>query len=313
MAAKVGQGNQIAIDLDGVVRSAPSLSVTEFQGQGVITGNFTQSEAKDLALVLRYGALPVQLDRQTVQTVSATLGRDSLRAGVGAGLVGLGLVAIYMLLYYRALGIVVWIGLLLTAAIMYSLVTLLGRTQRAGPEPGRGHGHHRVRRRDGGLLRRVLRAAEGRDPLGQDHPVVGRPGLLQGLPHDPGRRLGVDHRRRRPLRAERRVGPGLRLLPRPHHAARHLHRLLLHPAHGHAPRPQPVLHRGPLGRAWPGASTRRRRSANHGPRSSYERQPPPRRRRPRWPTGCTTARRRSTSSAAARSGSSSRPSSSWPG
>jgi preprotein translocase subunit SecD len=128
MAAKVGAGNQIAIDLDGVVRSAPSLQVTEFQGQGVITGNFTQSEAKDLALVLRYGALPVQLDRQTVQTVSATLGRDTLRAGLGAGLAGLGLVAIYMLLYYRALGIVVWIGLLLTAAIMYSLVTLLGRT-----------------------------------------------------------------------------------------------------------------------------------------------------------------------------------------
>ena len=92
-AAKVGAGNQIAIDLDGVVRSAPSLQVTEFQGRGVITGNFTQSEAKDLALVLRYGALPVQLDRQTVQTVSASLGRDTLRAGVGAGLVGLGLVA----------------------------------------------------------------------------------------------------------------------------------------------------------------------------------------------------------------------------
>jgi len=128
MAAKVGAGNQIAIDLDGVVRSAPRLEVTEFQGRGVITGDFTQGEAKDLALVLRYGALPVQLDRQTVQTVSATLGRDSLRAGLFAGMVGLGLVAIYMLLYYRALGIVVWIGLLLTAAIMYSLVTLLGAT-----------------------------------------------------------------------------------------------------------------------------------------------------------------------------------------
>jgi preprotein translocase subunit SecD len=128
MAAKVGQGNQIAIDLDGIVRSAPSLTVTEFQGRGVITGNFDQSEAKDLALVLRYGALPVQLDRQTVQTVSATLGRDSLHAGLAAGLVGLGLVAIYMLLYYRALGLVVWVGLLLTGAIMYSLVTLLGQT-----------------------------------------------------------------------------------------------------------------------------------------------------------------------------------------
>ncbi|MDQ4091459.1 MAG: protein translocase subunit SecD [Actinomycetota bacterium] len=128
MATKVGAGNQIAIDLDGVVRSAPRLEVTEFQGRGVITGNFTQGEAKDLALVLRYGALPVQLDRQTVQTVSATLGRDSLRAGVAAGLVGLGLVALYMLLYYRALGVVVWLGLLLTGAIMYSLVTLLGNT-----------------------------------------------------------------------------------------------------------------------------------------------------------------------------------------
>jgi preprotein translocase subunit SecD len=128
MAAKVGQGNRIAIDLDGVIRSAPSLSTTQFEGRGVITGTFTQSEAKDLALVLKYGALPVQLDRQTVQTVSASLGRDSLHAGLVAGAVGLGLVAVYMLLYYRALGLVVWIGLLLTGAIMYSLVTLLGTT-----------------------------------------------------------------------------------------------------------------------------------------------------------------------------------------
>ena len=128
MAVKVGAGNQIAIDLDGVVRSAPRLETTDFPGKGVITGNFTQGEAKDLALVLRYGALPVQLDRQTVQTVSASLGRDSLRAGLAAGMVGLGLVGLYMLLYYRALGLVVWLGLALTGAIMYSLVTLLGTT-----------------------------------------------------------------------------------------------------------------------------------------------------------------------------------------
>jgi preprotein translocase subunit SecD len=128
MATKVGAGNQIAIDLDGVVRSAPRLDTTDFPGSGVITGNFTQSEAKDLALVLKYGALPVQLDRQTVQTVSASLGRDSLRAGLAAGAVGLLLVGIYMLLYYRALGIVVWLGLSLTAAFMYSLVTFLGST-----------------------------------------------------------------------------------------------------------------------------------------------------------------------------------------
>lgn len=128
MAVKVGVGNQIAIDLDGVVRSAPSLNSTNFPGSGVISGNFTQSEAKDLALVLRYGALPVQLDRQTVQTVSATLGKDSLHAGLLAGMVGLLLVGVYMILYYRALGLVVWVGLALTGAIMYSLVTFLGTT-----------------------------------------------------------------------------------------------------------------------------------------------------------------------------------------
>ena len=128
MAVKVGQGNQIAIDLDGVVRSAPQLRETNFPGEGQISGDFTEREAKDLALVLRYGALPVQLDRQTVQTVSASLGKDSLRAGIAAGLVGLGLVALYMVLYYRALGIVVWLGLLVSGALMYAIVTLLGQT-----------------------------------------------------------------------------------------------------------------------------------------------------------------------------------------
>ena len=128
MATKIGVGGQIAIDLDGVVRSAPTLRETNFPGEGQISGDFSEREAKDLALVLRYGALPVQLDRQTVQSVSATLGRDSLRAGVLAGLVGLGLVVLYMLVYYRALGIVVWTGLLVSGAFMYSLVTLLGET-----------------------------------------------------------------------------------------------------------------------------------------------------------------------------------------
>jgi len=128
MAEKVGVNGQIAMDLDGVVQSAPSLQTTNFPGSGQISGNFTEREAKDLALVLRYGSLPVQLDRQTVQTVSASLGRDSLRAGLIAGAVGLALVALYMVLYYRALGLVVWLGLFVSGALMYSLVTLLGST-----------------------------------------------------------------------------------------------------------------------------------------------------------------------------------------
>ena len=128
MAEKVGLNGQVAIDLDGVVKSAPTLQTTNFPGSAQITGNFGESEAKDLALVLRYGSLPVQLDRQTVQTVSASLGRDSLRAGIIAGAVGLALVALYMVLYYRALGLVVWLGLLVSGALMYSLVTFLGQS-----------------------------------------------------------------------------------------------------------------------------------------------------------------------------------------
>src|SRR5438067_7197980 len=127
MADKYYQ-KQVAIELDGVVKSAPTIQARQFNGRGQITGNFTQREAKDLALVIRYGALPVQLEPQTVQTVSATLGRDALSAGLIAGAVGLGLVALYMVLYYRALGFVVWLGLFVSGALMYSLVSLLGET-----------------------------------------------------------------------------------------------------------------------------------------------------------------------------------------
>jgi preprotein translocase subunit SecD len=121
-------GRQVAIDLDGVVKSAPQINEREFHGRGVITGDFSSKEAKDLALVLRYGSLPVQLERQSVQTVSATLGKESLSAGLVAGVIGLVLVALYMVFYYRALGLVVWLGLGVSGAMMYSLVTWLGQT-----------------------------------------------------------------------------------------------------------------------------------------------------------------------------------------
>jgi preprotein translocase subunit SecD len=120
---------QVAIVLDGVVQSAPTIQQADFGGSGEITGDFTEREAKDLALVLRFGALPVELKPETVQTVSASLGRDSLRAGVGAGLVGLGLVLLYMIVYYRALGIVVVLGLGVSGMLMWSIVSFLGETQ----------------------------------------------------------------------------------------------------------------------------------------------------------------------------------------
>jgi preprotein translocase subunit SecD len=117
-----------AIVLDGVVQSAPTVQEAQFQGQVQISGAFTEREARDLALVLKFGALPVQLKPQSTQTVSATLGQDSLRAGIIAGLLGLGLVMIYMILYYRALGLVVVVGLGVSGALLWTLVSYLGTT-----------------------------------------------------------------------------------------------------------------------------------------------------------------------------------------
>lgn len=121
-------GRQVAIALDGVVQSAPSINAREFKGTAVISGQFRESEAKDLALVLRYGALPVQLEELTVQAVSPSLGRDQLRAGLLSGAFGLALVALYMLVYYRLLGLVVWAGIALSGALIYSLTSYLGET-----------------------------------------------------------------------------------------------------------------------------------------------------------------------------------------
>lgn len=118
--------NQMAVELDGVVQSAPQFNATSFDGQVVISGSFTEREAKDLALVLRYGSLPVQLEQQNVRTVSATLGKDSLRAGLVAGAIGTGLVLLYMLLYYRVLGLVVIAGLAIWFSLQWSIISYLG-------------------------------------------------------------------------------------------------------------------------------------------------------------------------------------------
>lgn len=123
----------VAIDLDGKVESAPFIQPTQstftsFGGQGQISGGFTQSTAKQLALVLQYGALPVRLDRLTTQTVSPSLGKSSLRAGLLAGIAGLALVMLYMLFYYRALGAVVIAGLALTGGLLWALVSALGHS-----------------------------------------------------------------------------------------------------------------------------------------------------------------------------------------
>jgi preprotein translocase subunit SecD len=119
---------QVAIVLDGVVESAPTIQTTSFKGTASITGSFTQSQASNLALQLRYGSLPVQFTPQSIQSVSATIGKDSLRAGLLAGAVGIALVLLYMIFYYRALGVVVIIGLSISGALLYSIISTLSQS-----------------------------------------------------------------------------------------------------------------------------------------------------------------------------------------
>lgn len=127
--AAANYGRQVAIVLDGVVESAPTINAEEFNGQAVISGSFDEAEAKNLALVLKFGALPVEFERDDVRTVSATLGEGTLRAGIIAGLVGLALVAAYMLLYYRLLGLVAICSLATSGAILWSIVAWLGESR----------------------------------------------------------------------------------------------------------------------------------------------------------------------------------------
>ncbi|MCU1485458.1 MAG: protein-export rane protein SecD/SecF family [Actinomycetia bacterium] len=118
---------QLAIELDGVVQSAPTIQAASFKRDQIqISGSFKEREAKDLALVLRYGSLPVQLKQQTVRTVSASLGKDSLHAGLVAGIIGTALVLLYMLLYYRILGLVVIAGLTIWFSLQWSIISYLG-------------------------------------------------------------------------------------------------------------------------------------------------------------------------------------------
>ena len=117
-----------AIELDGVTESAPTIQSSVFNGQVQITGRFTPTQASNLATELNYGSLPVRFNPQTVQTVSAQIGNASLEAGLLAGLGGLLLVLLYMIVYYRALGLVVVLGLGVGGSLLYAILTQLSYT-----------------------------------------------------------------------------------------------------------------------------------------------------------------------------------------
>ena len=120
--------NAFAIVLDGVVTSAPRFNEPILGGSAQIEGNFTAQEARDLANILKYGALPVTLEPVDITTVSPTVGNDQLRAGIIAGLLGLLLVAIYLVAYYRALGVVAVLSLLIAGVILYLTLIVMSKT-----------------------------------------------------------------------------------------------------------------------------------------------------------------------------------------
>jgi preprotein translocase subunit SecD len=127
--ALVGTEKQFAIVLDGQVLSAPTMDGRILDGNAQISGNFTEESANSLATSLRYGSLPIAFEKDvSVETIGPSLAGDQLSAGLWAGALGLGLVMLYCLLYYRGLGIVVLGSLAVAAGSTYALVLLLSET-----------------------------------------------------------------------------------------------------------------------------------------------------------------------------------------
>ncbi|HVS64535.1 MAG TPA: protein translocase subunit SecD [Thermoanaerobaculia bacterium] len=124
-AANVGRG--LAIVLDGRVQSAPTIE-TRITDSGIIRGNFTQTEVEDLSMVLRSGALPAGIEYLEERTVGPSLGQDSIDQGLRAGLVGLVLVLLTMLIVYKGTGINAVIALALNTVLVFGALAYFGAT-----------------------------------------------------------------------------------------------------------------------------------------------------------------------------------------
>ncbi|WP_329313033.1 protein translocase subunit SecD [Streptomyces sp. NBC_01278] len=127
LATKQMPQNQFAIVLDGEVVSDPSVSQALTGGNAEISGGFTQQSAQDLGNMLSYGALPLSFSEDSVTTVTAALGGEQLKAGLIAGAIGLILVVIYLLVYYRGLAFIAIVSLLVSAILTYTIMALLGK------------------------------------------------------------------------------------------------------------------------------------------------------------------------------------------
>ena len=118
-------GRQLAIILDSRVQSAPRID-SRINTDGRITGSFTSEEVQNLSLILRSGALPAKLDYLSERTIGPSLGADSIRSGVTASLVGLTLIVVFMLVYYRFSGVNAVVALLFNLIILLGLMAYIG-------------------------------------------------------------------------------------------------------------------------------------------------------------------------------------------
>jgi protein-export membrane protein SecD len=114
-------GGFLGIVLDGVLISAPRISVAITEGRGIIEGDFTLAEANQLATQLKYGALPVPLRVQSTNTVGPTLGQISVQQSIRAGIIGIAVVLLFMLIYYRVPGISAALALLVFAVLNFAI------------------------------------------------------------------------------------------------------------------------------------------------------------------------------------------------
>ena len=130
--ADIGQATgvtqQLAIVLDGEVKSAPTVQSEIAGGNAEITGTFTLQDAKELALVLQTGALPLTMEPVSQNTIGATLGSNALRQAMIAGAIGLVLIMVFMIAYYRLLGLVACVALVIYGVLFLGLLNAIGAT-----------------------------------------------------------------------------------------------------------------------------------------------------------------------------------------
>lgn len=119
---------QLSIELDGSLQSVATVQTPQFNGSVQISGSFKKEEAQKLARVINSGSLPIKLELQSVQNVSPSLGKDSLKAAWISGLVGVLLVLLFMAFYYRTLGLIVALGLTVSASLLWGVISWLSKS-----------------------------------------------------------------------------------------------------------------------------------------------------------------------------------------